>query len=558
MKWSSLEGSLATIFVVLTVGSAGTTAFLTGYALFLGASDFDIGIMASLPFALQFLQFISAALIHRIGARKIFVFITVLLTRSVFFVLVILPFLTFFSTAQKIIILNSVLIFANSNAVLAGNAWNSWVAELFPEKIRGTYFGYRTGIFSIITVFANLLGGVLLDYYIDHNQKAIGFSSIMLIASICGTLSALTFLKHPERTISKTEDFNIIKRIKEPLKDLYFRKIIIFFFLWNLSVGLSAPFFGVHMIRNLNMTFSQMSLQQIILASIAFLSAKIWGNLIDRFGSKSVLLTNAAFICLIPIVWLFATKDFLLPVFIDPIISGICWTGFNLAAFTFPLDASKKENRSFYLAMFGIFIGLGYLSSSLIGGAIAQFLSDWKFNGFGYTFINFHILFILSFLFRFISALNLSRLKEPEEKGVSLMFVFVNIAFTRMMNFGDEIFPFITRKIPKKIIRSVGSLTNEITSQIENFSDGLTHVVTNISDNISVRVDTFSENVTNKVEKVSSNFANKVTNISEDIKDKVGSIPGNISNKITDSVNKQKDIKNKDKKAHDDGTKSNT
>ena len=48
------EGAYANVFVVLTGG-----AFLAGMALFLGANDLQIGLLAAAPFLMQFAQVLS-------------------------------------------------------------------------------------------------------------------------------------------------------------------------------------------------------------------------------------------------------------------------------------------------------------------------------------------------------------------------------------------------------------------------------------------------------------------------------------------------------------------
>lgn len=533
MKMSTIEGSLSTIFQFLTIGDNGSGPFIIGLALFFGTNDFQIGILGSLPFALQFFQIVSAIIIQRIGGRRVFVAITSLLARSVFFVLAIIPFIPFLSTEKKILILFFVLIFYNINGVMSGNAWTSWVSDLFPEKIRGTYFGFRNGIFSIIRIIAIFGAGLLLDYFIKLNKPNLGYSVIMAIGAAAGTAGAMFFFKHPERVLNVNESINIIKLALTPLKNKYYVKILLFFFFWNVSVGISAPFFSVHMIRNLNLSFSQIALFQVIVAAISFLSSKIWGKFIDKFGSKSVLLSNAVVICLIPLIWLFPTREFIWPIYIDPILSGISWTGFNLAAFTFPIDASPKDLRGFYIAMFGIFVGLGYLLSSILGGILAQIFSGFHYNFYGINFINLHLLFIASFILRAFSTIKLRNLKEPQEKGAALIFQFINVAFVRVSLYSNQILPFVINTLPKQIAKSV-----------ETTSSKVTEIATKITDELSEKVDEISDDITVKMENISGGITNILINFTKDIVSKIDLITDNLSGIFIDLANKGKN-KNK-------------
>lgn len=67
MRISIIEGAFATVHIGLTGG-----AFLTGYALMLGAGDVSLGVLAAIPFATQVFQLASAYLTARTGKLKIF------------------------------------------------------------------------------------------------------------------------------------------------------------------------------------------------------------------------------------------------------------------------------------------------------------------------------------------------------------------------------------------------------------------------------------------------------------------------------------------------------
>src|SRR5215210_7682179 len=65
LRLSIVEGALSNIHVTVCAG-----AFLTGFALMLGAGDFELGLIAALPFLGQLFQFIGAYLEERLGERR--------------------------------------------------------------------------------------------------------------------------------------------------------------------------------------------------------------------------------------------------------------------------------------------------------------------------------------------------------------------------------------------------------------------------------------------------------------------------------------------------------
>src|SRR4051812_15142944 len=71
LRLSIVEGALSNIHITVTAG-----AFLTGFALLLGAGDFELGLLGALPFIGQLFQFAGAYLEERLGQRRQLVVVT--------------------------------------------------------------------------------------------------------------------------------------------------------------------------------------------------------------------------------------------------------------------------------------------------------------------------------------------------------------------------------------------------------------------------------------------------------------------------------------------------
>ena len=52
--------------------------------------------------------------------------------------------------------------------VLGNNAWVAWMGELVPSRIRGRYFGRRTGLCMLGGALAAGVAGLLLDWARGH------------------------------------------------------------------------------------------------------------------------------------------------------------------------------------------------------------------------------------------------------------------------------------------------------------------------------------------------------------------------------------------------------
>lgn len=125
-----------------------------------------------------------------------------------------------------------------------------------------------------------------------------------------------------------------------------------------------------------------------------------------------MLLACSFGVSVIPLPWLFASPEFLWPVAIDAVLSGVLWGGHAAAAFALPLSASPKHGRPFYLAAWSMAGGLAFSAATLAGGALAESLPETFAFG-GGTFANLHVLFALTSAARFGAALLGARIAEP-------------------------------------------------------------------------------------------------------------------------------------------------
>src|SRR5262249_52318433 len=151
--------ALANIHVNVTAG-----VFLTGFALLLGAGDFELGLLGALPFIGQLFQFVGAYLEERLGERKRLTVITAVVSRSLWAIIAVLPFLGGLGYVRLGIFM-LVLAIAQALIGVTSNAWISWMSDLVPPRQRGRFFGVRNTIGSISAMVSVWLAGHALDYY---------------------------------------------------------------------------------------------------------------------------------------------------------------------------------------------------------------------------------------------------------------------------------------------------------------------------------------------------------------------------------------------------------
>lgn len=163
-------------------------AFLTALALRLGASNFQIGLVAALPTFTNILQLISIYLVQRYNNRRAVVVISNFLARPPLFIIGILPLL--FSTGTSIQVLIFLLFFHYAFGSIAGPSWNAWMKDLIPQGELGSYFSHCSRIMQILNVVISLVLAMVLDFVKVHHPafEVPAYASMFLLGGIAGML----------------------------------------------------------------------------------------------------------------------------------------------------------------------------------------------------------------------------------------------------------------------------------------------------------------------------------------------------------------------------------
>ncbi len=428
------EGAYANVFIALTGG-----AFLTGLALFLGANDLEIGILASAPFLMQSAQLVSPFLFRDRAVLKERIAATLAASRLLWLVVVPLALLT---GAWRLPVLIGIAVLSGLLTMVTSPAWLSLMAEIVPESLRGRFFSRRNAAVASATLACTILGSLILDWSRSRGAEPLGFAVIVLVAVVGALLAWRAMGNVPNiRGVESSSDKRRLDLLA-PLRDRSFRRVLIVFAVWNTAVGLSAAFFAPHMLINLKMSFFQIGLYTCLTALVAVMTSCVWGRFADRFGSKPVLNVCAFGIALIPIIWLFPRADWKWILIPEAIYSGVLWAGFNLAAFTLPLDRSPKAERTVYLSVFAAVTGLAFFAASITAGYASEVLADWSYSLGDTVFVNYHVLFVGSALVRLFTTGLIAAFHEPAEMRLPVVIQLMGYAVLKRMSIGRQVFPF--------------------------------------------------------------------------------------------------------------------
>ncbi len=388
LKISILEGACANVHIIIS-----TSAIVTGLLIHLSSSDFHLGLLSALTTLATIGALVGARLSSFITARKKVTFLCHITGRSLWIILGCLPFLKI-SNEYKIFIFFLVIFISNFLINIATNTWTSWMYDLVPKDIRGRYFAIRNTILGVVQMCITMFVARLFDYFKLHIGQEWGWLVIFIIAVSCGIIAAiiLRFQYEPEFTKEKEMGLGEILLLVRTNKNI--KSLLLFFATWNFVLGIGAPFWVPHMLKNLEMSYSTIAIYSLISGIMALISQPIWGKLIDKFGSRPFLVMSVSGIFLLPLFWPFARVDFYLPIWIDAFLTGILWPCFTLVSFTILLENMPKESKALIIALYTVLNGFGLFLGSILSGLIVDNYSFVEINIFGHKLVIYHLAFI--------------------------------------------------------------------------------------------------------------------------------------------------------------------
>lgn len=343
---------------------------LTGWALHLGMSAKFVGLLAALPVVAQVVQAVAAYFTVRFGHRKV-ALVAIALSRQAFLPLVFFPWLPLGMGARQALLVVAAGAY-QLFGMIANNAWNTWMGELVPEPLRGRYFGRRTALCTVAGGLCALLAGFALDGGLRRASAGPVLEGMALLGCLAGAFSVVLMARqHAEPARAEAPRWSL-EAMMRPLRDRRARRLLAYFVAWNGACGLSAPFFGLYLLRDLRFSYAGLAAQGAGLALAKVASTSKWGRAVDRLGSKRVLLVCTAGLSASPLAWIASSVGHDWPLLVETAVGGVLLGGHALASFALPLEEAPPRERPFYLAAVAVAGGAAFAFTSALGGALAS------------------------------------------------------------------------------------------------------------------------------------------------------------------------------------------
>jgi MFS family permease len=374
LRYLTIEGSLTTVMGSLTGG-----AFLVAFALLLGASNTVIGLLAAAAPLSQVLQIPTIYLIEKVRVRKRIVVFASTFARLFLLSCAFVPWFPIPELRLPLFVLALFIYYALAS--ISGCAWNAWMRDLIPDAIMGRFFGKRLAVSTAFAALLSLGGGVLLDYNFAEVSGGIIYALLFFIGAAAGLMGIFYLKMTPEPPMHAHAIERLWPLLKQPFRDLNYRRLIVFLAVWNFAVNLAAPFYTVYMIKVLDMKLSWIIGLSVLSQGINVLFFHIWGKLADRFSNKSCL-TVAGPLFIIGIgIWPFLTLPdkyaLTFPLLIGiHVLSGISTAGVTLCSSNIALKAAPQGKATVFLATNALTNGIAATVAPILAGLLADVLAN--------------------------------------------------------------------------------------------------------------------------------------------------------------------------------------
>ncbi|HEX8913245.1 MAG TPA: MFS transporter, partial [Humisphaera sp.] len=367
-----------------------TGAPLTLFAKGLGATHFQFGLLAAMPYVAALLAVPGALVVERFGQRKRLFLACHYFQRGLWVLIATLPVLMLglygpAASPRAVWLVLSLVFVMYASGATGGPAWVSWMADVVPPRIRGAYFarrrmwGFSTAVPACLAVgwgldrLTGMAGGATV-----LGMPAVVFwcAALFLGVSVFGVIDIALFQPIPHTPKPPRAAGGLLAGMVAPLKDRPFVALSGFVGAINFTVGFTNQFATLYVIERMGVDHVHAQVMLLVapmLLSLALLPA--WGAAVDKVGRKPLMILSAA--GLVPVGFGWCAMSGPSSAWLGYVLYAAgtaLWTGIEVANFNAVLDATGRggaRGGSGYHAANTVIINAAGCLGGLTAGAVA-------------------------------------------------------------------------------------------------------------------------------------------------------------------------------------------
>jgi MFS family permease len=362
--------------------SGSAINFLNIYAARLGASGFQLGLLAAMPAVVSlFLSLPAGIWLQKRQVGKA-VFWAAVLSRLGYFLWIPLPWL--FGNQGQIWALVIITLAMGIPMCGLSVGFNALFAAAVPAEWRASVVGIRNVVQSLTFIIASLGTGFILD----HLRFPLGYQVIFGIGFLSAGMSTvhLFFIRpHRETFANTTPDQEIGKDLDEKNRrpDLHtslrldiwrtpFRKILLVLLGFHMAQYIASPLFALYSVNELHLTDANIGLGTAFFYLSVLLGSTQLSRLEHKAGHHKLTGWGVIGMSIYPIAM--ALSHNALHYYLLSIAGGFAWALVAGAYANYLLERIPENDRPSHLAWYNIILNAAVLLGSMAGPFLAGYI----------------------------------------------------------------------------------------------------------------------------------------------------------------------------------------
>lgn len=337
----------------------------------LGATNYQVGLISSLPPLVALLMTIPAAiLLNRALTQKKLVAMSVLIARLMFLFIVTLVYLPT-ESYQGWAFLAIIALMSVPNTV-ANIGWQTFISGMISDSRRGEFFSDRNRLLTMVGLVSTLLIGILMK---DASENVTAYQALFATAFGFGLVEVFLLMKHKEEEPLKTEGLMVKKKLMDwsifqHSAYVWFLVAALFFnFAWQMAWGI----FNIYHVRVVGATIFWISMFSVGNMLTQILTFPLWKKWAERKSNVLVFVWAAIGMATTPFLTVLSTNLYYIT-FVQS-MSGFFLSGVVLLLFNLLLEQSPEKSRTYCITTYNVLLAFVAF--------VAPQLGIWMLNAWG-------------------------------------------------------------------------------------------------------------------------------------------------------------------------------
>ncbi|WP_090759614.1 MFS transporter [Bacillus sp. OK048] len=325
----------------------------------LGATNYQVGLITSLPPLIALLMTIPAAiLLNRLETQKITVAMAVVGARLLFLLLIGVVYLSTPYQAWAFLIIIALM---NVPATVSNIGWQTLISGMIRDDRRGAFFSDRNRLLTIAGMISTLVIGIIMK---NQTTNASAYQWLFFTAFLFGLGEVFFLMKHKEKTqaSSSMKKSSMNWSIFQDHKYKWFLiAALCFNFTWQMTWGI----FNIYNVRIVEATILWISIFSVANQLVQIFTFPLWKKWAEQKSNTLMLVWAALGMALVPFLTVLSTNLYYLTIING--LSGFFVSGVVLLLFNLLLEQSPTETRTYCITTYNVLLSFVAFIAPQIG-----------------------------------------------------------------------------------------------------------------------------------------------------------------------------------------------